>query len=198
MASYKELVKEYRKLAKRADQRLVRLETLSYEKGYVHVKEWAYQRAMHDIKVYDENATRFNIKPPQTKSALERKIASIKNFLSSASSTKKGIKETYEKRVASINQTLRTNFSVDDFQKAMESGLVDRLKKDYGYRTAIEVIDRIQRDKESLENIVNDAKKQSIKIMQSDKWDSLGYDMIMKQTIAKELESQGLSLLDLK
>ena len=60
-AYYDSLVQRYRELAKKADQRLLRLERLSKQKHFKHVKEWAYQNAMKSIHVWDgKNATRFN------------------------------------------------------------------------------------------------------------------------------------------
>ena len=47
MASYESLVKEYRRLAKRADQRLVRLEKRAEKQPAV--LDWAYRKAQYDI-----------------------------------------------------------------------------------------------------------------------------------------------------
>ena len=47
---YAALVKEYRKLAKRADQRLVRLERYAQQPKYSNVTQFAYKKAMRDIR----------------------------------------------------------------------------------------------------------------------------------------------------
>lgn len=199
MASYNELVKKYRKLAKRADQRLVRLEALSYEKGYEYVRDWAYATAMRDIKIWaGPDAKRFNTKPPETAAKLERKIADIENFLSSKTSTKKGITEIYENRAKSINDRFGTDFNWRDFANAIESGVYEKLKSDYGYNTALTVVAKMQRDRKQLEAAVKEANEKNIKISKTDAMSKLDYDMIIKQTISKELEKQGVSILDLK
>lgn len=199
MASYNDLVKKYRKLAKRADQRLVRLEGLSYEKGYEYVRDWAYAMAMRDIKIWaGPDAKRFNTKPPETAAKLERKIADIENFLASKTSTKKGITEVYEQRAKSINERFNTDFNWRDFANAIESGVYEKLKQDYGYNTALTVVAKMQRDKKQLEAAVKEANTKNIKISQTDSMSKLDYDMIIKQTISNELEKQGVSILDLK
>ena len=53
----------YKRLAKTADQRLVRLEQLSTQKGYENVTAYAYARAQYDIGRYT-SGHRFNTKPP--------------------------------------------------------------------------------------------------------------------------------------
>ena len=199
MASYNDLVKKYRKLAKRADQRLVGLEALSYEKGYEYVRDWAYATAMRDIKIWaGPDAKRFNTKPPETAAKLERKIADIENFLASKTSTKKGITEVYEQRAKSINERFDTDFNWRDFANAIESGVYEKLKSDYGYNTALTVVAKMQRDKKQLEAAVKEANAKNIKISQTDAMSNLDYDMIIKQTISNELQKQGVSILDLK
>lgn len=199
MASYNALVKKYRKLAKRADQRLVRLEALSYEKGYKYVRDWAYSTAMRDINIWSgPDAKRFNTKPPETISKLERKIADIENFLAMKTSTKKGITEVYEQRATTINDIFDTQFTWRDFANAIESGIYEKFKKDYGYNTALTVVAKMQRDKKQLEAAVKEANEKNIKISKTDAMSKLDYDMIIKQTISKELEKQGVSILDLK
>ena len=50
----------YKRLAKAADQRLVRLEKLAGHKGYKNVKSYSYARAMSDIQIYNPKGSRFN------------------------------------------------------------------------------------------------------------------------------------------
>ena len=101
----KSLEKEYRKLAKRADQRLVRLEGYRHDKGFEHITSYAYSSAMKDIRKYSgEDANRFNTKPPASDRDLLRKIADIKKFLDAPSSTKKGVVNIYKKRAETLNK----------------------------------------------------------------------------------------------
>lgn len=197
MASYKELLKEYRKLAKRADQRLVRIEAASHEKQYSGIKEMAYKNAMRDIAVYSgKGAKRFNTKPPESHAALQRKINDIKNFLNMKTSKVSGLREINKKRVEHINKKFNTNFTVSDWKRVNDSGVLDAAKRNYGY-TAIEAIANIERDKEALQLAINEAKDREIEISQTDIMEELDYDWIMKDVISVLLKEHGISYLDM-
>lgn len=85
--SYDDLVKEYRKLAKRADQRLVRLEGQRHHKKYKNILEFSYKTAIKDIRSWSgKKAKRFNTEPPKHAEDLIAKIADIKKFLNSPTS----------------------------------------------------------------------------------------------------------------
>ena len=134
------LEKEYRRLAKRADQRLVRLEKLAENTEYAGIKEYSYKRAMRDIRSWSgENAKRFNTKAPSNTNQLKAKIADIKRFLESASSTigataeTKGILKIYQERANTINEKYGTDFNWKDLAKLFESGLYKKIKNDKDY-----------------------------------------------------------------
>lgn len=134
---------EYKRLAKRADQRLLRLERISdperpeYNPMYASVKEYAYKRAQRDIRAWSgENATRFNTEAPSNTNRLKAKIADIKRFLQSASSTigrtkeTKGISKIYQERANTINKKYDANFKWQDLARLFESGLWKKIKND--------------------------------------------------------------------
>lgn len=103
---YKSLLKEYRKLAKRADQRLVRLEGYRHDKGFEGILSYAYAAAQKAIRAWTGGRSkRFNTEPPKKLIDLQKKIADIKRFLESATSTKKGVIDVYKKRTESLNKT---------------------------------------------------------------------------------------------
>lgn len=124
----------YRRIAKVADQRLVRLERLAEQEGYKNADQWAYRKAMRDISTWSgENAQRFNTKPPTNIRQLQAKINDIKSFLGSPSSTKSGIKSVYQTRANSINENYGTKFSTADLEDLFSSSLwkkVDAKKYD--------------------------------------------------------------------
>ena len=132
---------EYRRLAKRADQRMVRIEDLAKSNPeYAGIKEFAYKRALRDIRSWSgENASRFNTKPPSNTNKLKAKIADIKRFLESASSTiaatkeTKGIKQIYQDRAETINKKYDTNFNWRDLAKLFESGVWKKIKSSDSY-----------------------------------------------------------------
>lgn len=146
------LEKEYRKLAKRADQRLVRLEQLAKSPEYSGVLNFSYRKAQRDIRAWSgENASRFNTKPPSNTNQLKAKISDIKRFLESASSTigrtkeTKGIKEIYQDRADTINERYGTDFNWRDLARLFESALYNKIKSkdDYDSKTEMQTIANI-------------------------------------------------------
>lgn len=161
--AYQEAYKEYRSLAKRADQRLVRLEKMSGEKKYKGVTKFAYARAQRDIKAWSgENARRFNTAPPKSIQALKAKIADIRNFLEAATSTKRGIEKSYEKQLTNWNKKLGTNFTWQDMEKYYNRGIAKKLEK-HGYN-AHKAIAYIKEHQEEIKRKIRQHKKQDIDV----------------------------------
>ena len=123
-----DLEAEYKRLAKRADQRLVRLEELAKQKGFEKVTQYAYRVAMRDIRSWSgSEAKRFNTKAPKNTAQLKAKIADIKKFLESVTSTKTGIKKSYDTRVKSFNKKYGTDFSSDELAEFFRSTLYKKM-----------------------------------------------------------------------
>lgn len=103
-----ELLAEYRRYAKRADQRLVRLEKLaeSGDTNFQGVLSYSYKKAAQDAKKWGSTGERprFNVKPPETTGEIKAKIKDIEAFLESPTSTKKGITDVYKKRAETFNK----------------------------------------------------------------------------------------------
>ena len=119
----------YHRIAKVADQRLVRLEKLEGQQGYGNATQWAYKRAMSDIATWSgEGVSRFNTKAPTDTRSLKAKINDIKTFLGSESSTKSGITSVYQNRVQTINKKYGTNYQIDDMQQIFSSSLWKKLE----------------------------------------------------------------------
>lgn len=120
----KELQDLYRKLAKRADQRLVRLEKLAGEENFASVKEYSYRKAMKDLHDrFGENALRFNRSTKGlNRRQLQAAINDVAQFLGSVSSTKTGIIAGYEQRAKSLNDRIGggADYSWQDFAKMFE------------------------------------------------------------------------------
>ena len=94
---------EYKQKAKRADQRLVRLEAPAREEHFEGVVNYAYKGAIRDIKSWGGDR-RFNTAPPTKLTELEAKISDIDKFLNKQSSTKSGIVRSYKKRADTFNK----------------------------------------------------------------------------------------------
>lgn len=110
---YVQLYIEYRQEAKKADQRLVRLEALAQEKHFKGVKEYAYKRAIRDIKSWGGDK-RFNTAPPTTVTELEAKLIDIQDFLyNNPTSTKSGIVAMYKKRADTMTTRYGKQYGVE-------------------------------------------------------------------------------------
>ena len=131
--NYEDLVKVYRKAAKAADQRMVRMERLSEEENYKTANKYAYAKAERMIREWSgDQATRFNTKPPATASALKEKIMDIKDFLKSDASTKTGIKNVHMKRADSLNELYGTKFTWEEWDTFLNSELINKLDEKLG------------------------------------------------------------------
>lgn len=104
--SYDDLLKEYRKLAKRADQRLVRLKGQRHHKKYKNILEFSYKTAIKDIRSWSgKKAERFNTAPPKDIEDLVAKISDIQKFLNSPTSSVQRL----NRQTSSLNKTFFGN-----------------------------------------------------------------------------------------
>lgn len=162
---YEELVKEYRKLAKRADQRLVRLEALSRQEKYENVLKYAYRVAEKNIERYGKvkNRPRFNTKPPKNSNTLQAKINNIKHFLESVSSTKKGIKLTYEKRAETLNKKMGLEgddkFTWQQLADFFQTKSYEKLESSFGSKTVFDTIGKIKKNLPDIAKAIKENKK---------------------------------------
>ena len=175
----KQLEKEYKRLAKQADQRMVRLERYAKETKFRGVLEFAYKVAMRDIKTWGgSKATRFNIKPPENTNQLKAKIADIKKFLTADSSTlkatktNKGILSIYEKRAKTINDKYGTNFSWRNLAKFFDSSINEKLDAQMSSDAKMEAIAVIQHNKEAVRKAIKESGEKHIDV-DPDKVDSV-------------------------
>lgn len=185
MATRQELEAEYRRLAKRADQRLVRLEAYQHDRGFKTATKWAYARAIKDIQLYSgEEAKRFNTKPPKSTAQLEAKIADIKHFLDSTTSTKAGIIKVYKKRADTINEKFGTSFTWQDLAEYYLSGTADKLDSKYGSETALKSIAEIQSNEVEIVKAIKEKREVNLTIE----------DDIIADTVDKMLKDNNLDL----
>jgi len=176
---YKALEKEYRALAKRADQRLVRLEKYAQRTGYENIKQYAYARAMRDIKAWSgEGAKRFNTKAPLSTQGLMAKIKDIEYFLHAASSSLKptyrngqlespGIEATYQKRADTLNKKLAPyggNVTWENIGQLFESTLYRKLRKIYSSDTVVRTIAKLQGSEDDVLKAFDSKKAMNVRI----------------------------------
>lgn len=109
----------YKRLAKVADQRLVRLEQLSGQENFKGVEKFAYSKAQKALDVW--GGSRFNTKMPETPNLRNEKIADIINFLQSPTSTKAGITDVYKRRASTMKKKYGLDMSWQEMGKVMEA-----------------------------------------------------------------------------
>lgn len=185
----------YRRLAKTADQRLVRLERYGEEEFYKTARQWAYARAVQDIKKWRQpgegiDLFRFNTKPPKDPEDLLAKINDIKTFLESPTSTKKGITDVYKKRAATVNKKYTANFTWQQLAKFYTTGEADLWDAKFGSKTALKTIGQIQLHKKEIKDKIKAADKKDIRIDIED-------DKLLEKTVNMALNDNDLNIKDL-
>lgn len=151
----------YRRLAKTADERLVRLEKLKNEPGFESVDKFAYARAMRDIEVYG-GGKRFNTKPPEDRGLFDEKITDILRFLQSPTSTKYGIKEVYQKRADTLNEKYKAyglNVTWQDIANMHDSGLLTSAKLAMGSDTTWIAIGQVENNAKKIKDVLKEGQK---------------------------------------
>lgn len=171
----------YHRIAKVADQRLVRLEQLSKEKGFEGVTEYAYRNAQKALDVWGGN--RFNTKMPESANLRNEKIADMIHFIESKTSTKGGIVNTYEKRAATMKKNYGLDITWQKLGKIMEA-YKDDDSKGSPPKTGIKAV-----------GVINDIKKEGLEAAMK-KNRNMNDDIVM--TVAKRyLENRGGKYSDL-
>lgn len=188
----------YTRLAKVADQRLVRLEKLSSQEGFQTATQWSYARAMKDIEKWGgsgKGKPRFNKAMPQNEAQLKAKINDIRTFLQAPSSTKQGIVDIYKKRADTVNQKYGTSFTWEDLAKFYLKGMNKKLEKEGGSDTILRAIGIIQSAKHP-EEWVAEAWKNTRRA--ADQRVSVVDDPIMDKVVQSLLRKRSLTeLLDI-
>lgn len=188
-SEYQALVKEYRSLAKKADQRLVRLEKLSKQKGFENVTKFAYSRAMKDIKYWSgSEATRFNRDIPRNINSLKARINDVKHFLEDTkTSTKRDIIRTFKTRANSINSKYGTKMKWDDLASFYESKQWQNSDRGYGSKTAMKAYGVIQENEKKIRQAFKRGETPVIRVS----------DKKVQAAVNGILEDQGISVFDM-
>ncbi|MBO5956017.1 MAG: hypothetical protein J6Q39_00505 [Bacteroidales bacterium] len=184
----------YKRLARAADDRLRALEAYQHDKYFKPAIQWAYSVAQHDIQKWSgQHANRFNTKPPEKPEELLAKISDIQKFLVSPTSTKSGIRASYQKRADSINKKYPgVNFSWKDMAQFFESGTWQALDTEFGSKTAMKIVAQIRkygkREAEKLKARIEEAKEQNQKIEEK---------KLIDRNVNKALSDNNVSIEDL-
>lgn len=169
---YRKYLREYNKLAKKADRRMREIERFSRYEEYKDIKKFAYRKAEEMIKswtppdkMYEGRPPRWQRNIPMDTRSLKAKVKDIESFLNMKSSTLKGVKEIYKNRTAALNEKYGTKFTWKQLAHFFEDGgLADKAFDKYGSATVLLAYGKIQNNKKrSLELIQNFDEKHKIK-----------------------------------
>lgn len=193
----KELLSVYRRVAKAADQRLVRLEKLSGQKNFKNIKRYAYKKASIEAAQWGANPEkpRFNIKPPinprqaasvdrkgksseevlseiLSRTSTRAKINDILNFLEKPTSTKQGIIDIYQKRADTLNdnpavKAAGLSFTWQDVGDFFESKLYKKLDSSFGSETRIKAIGKLKQNEIEILKAFKEDRKNHVKTSDS-------------------------------
>ena len=163
--SEKTLIKEYNKLATTLDKRQQRLEQISGQKNFKHVKEWAYKKINKVMKSwFGEKAKGFRRKPPVTddgkvdRDLLSKRIKEMKRLMKYPSGTKRGIVTIYKKRADTLNRNHGTDFKWEDLADFFESSDFEKNQKDYGSDTYVSAIGVLQENEKQIIKAIKEKK----------------------------------------
>ena len=184
----------YKRIARTADDRLRALESYQHDRYFKPAIKWAYAVAENDIKKWSgQHAKRFNTKPPEDPERLLAKISDIQKFLKSPTSTKSGIRESYQKRADTLNKDYPgANFSWKDMAVFYESGTWSALDNTFGSKTAMKIVAKIRKEgkkyAKQLKKEVEEAKEQNQKIIDK---------KLLDRNVKKALSMNDVSMEDL-
>lgn len=158
--------KFYRKLAKAADSRLIKLEEISKRKEYDDVLEWAYKQAQYDIRYrFGEDANRFDRKLPNDIRKMKKSIKDVLTFLNAPTSTVTGINDVFVKRAGTISKRYGINVDWQTVGNLFNSTLYKKaIGNKYGSGTTIKAIGVIQANKKAVLKAIKDEEPISLQI----------------------------------
>lgn len=169
--SRKDLEYVYRTLAKRADERLVRLEKMTTDAA----TEGAYLVAARAIEHYTgpTNKPRFNRGKPKEDALLRMKIRDIADFLKLPTSFTHVVSGVESHRTKKMNEKYGVNLTNSQWAQVWESGLGDALIKDYGSETAFKMLAKVKIRKNTFSALakqVKNAVRDKTKKDRLDRW----------------------------
>ena len=156
--------------------------------------DWAYAHAQEDIRKWrGSGKSRYpsSVKGDAPISQLQARIADVEKFLEMETSTISGVKRVNEKRVDTINNKYGTDFTSSDFQQFARSGMLDKMKAQYGSKTIWKAIGQIRKNMDTLVKQMKQHKAREI-IVDED-------DPILQATVDEILSSRryGKTLINL-
>lgn len=188
---YEEYLKEYNKLAKKADRRMRELERFSRYPEYESILNYAYRTAAKDIQKWtppadQQKSPRWQRAAPMDTNTLKAKIKDIEKFLRKPTSTMTGVKKIYIKRTETINKKYGTNFTWQSLANYFESGLAEK-GASYGSKTFLKAIGTIHKQPKEVLNKIKQGEEVHIQVK----------NVAVRNAVEGMLSDSGLKLEDL-
>ena len=201
--AHESLQKWYDRIADTADTRLRNIEKLAInDKKFATAPQWAYARAMQDIKKWG-GKKRFSSNMPQDPKKLMAKISDIRAFLRSPTSTKSSIVKIYDKRLATFASTEvnaegrgghGVNFTWETLAKYFETGISKNWKRKFGSNTALKVIGVLQKNKDLIRGKLANVDTTDFRFPVNSKGEK---DTFIMEAVKTALKTKGLHIKEL-
>lgn len=183
---YEALVKEYNRLAKKADVSLRATESYQHDPNFGIMMKWSYAKAQQDIKRFGGN-NRFQTAPPKSTQMLKAKINAIQDYLDSPTRTKTSVRKMFMEKASSINAEYGTNLKWSEVGAFFESEAWHKIESMYGSKTAMRVIGQLKKKGVDIVKEITDAAGKHIKAMDGD----------ISDLVDSSLEANGIKIEDL-
>lgn len=135
----KKLEAEVKPMLQQANMMLLNLEILAKEDEYAGIEKFAYAEAQRAIKeLRGEGYKRFNM--PKNTHQLEKTYRALDTFLSSPTSSKKGIEILYEQNANWFNEEIGSKYSWQKMGSFLKAANFEELKEMYLSKKAILII----------------------------------------------------------
>lgn len=162
-----DLLDEYKKMARLADDRLRSLEKATLSRsGFEHATDYAYKKAQKDIVnrfgTPDNGKYRFNKLLPKsyTKAQIKAAMNDIRDFVAKPSSSVAGILRIYKKRMNTLNEKYADsglNMTLDDMDKLFKNNTWDKITARYASDTAWKKIGERTKEIEKQRKLLEEA-----------------------------------------
>lgn len=182
------LVKEYKRVAKKADRQLRNLEALAENELYSGVLEFSYRNAMRDIhKKFGDDTNRFDKSltaiEQLTTNELRSMIAKAKMFSNSTSSTKRDIDRLYKQRAETLNKKYGTHLTWQQLWHYFNDTKWEKISDMYYIEIAMKNIAESEKKVTDIdERIKNGVKKSSEKHLTDEEFNAI-YKNLQKNGI---------------
>ena len=162
--SFDEAFAEYKLLAARANWRLRELEKQGLTRGT------AYKTGKRAAAFTSGGKTKgFSVARPKSGRALKANINAVRGFLEDVTSTPTGYKAVADKIAGTISKKYGMNISGENLRGFFESGLWQKLDKQYGSDTAMKIVSSMQKGKGNVTNTLKSLGAKHVSLAPSEK-----------------------------